>query len=122
MIRLNYFGYFPLVYFVLFSKVIILVYLVSSMCQVSLMDYYWTPCCKCSYNFPFSLAGLIPFVVDAEFHDYHHYAGGKTRTNFGSVFTYCDYIYGTNKVISLLFLVQKVNHYYIYTRRIHNYV
>ncbi|CAD6266987.1 unnamed protein product [Miscanthus lutarioriparius] len=51
----------------------------------------------CGYNFPFSLAGLIPFVVGAEFHDYHHYAGGKTRTNFGSVFTYCDYIYGTNK-------------------------
>jgi hypothetical protein len=33
MIWLNYFGYFPLVYFVLFSKVIILLYLVSSMCQ-----------------------------------------------------------------------------------------
>ncbi|KAG0521645.1 hypothetical protein BDA96_08G179100 [Sorghum bicolor] len=51
----------------------------------------------CGYNFPFSLAGLIPFFVGAEFHDYHHYAGGKTRTNFGSVFSYCDYIYGTNK-------------------------
>jgi len=50
-----------------------------------------------SYDFPFSLGALIPFSGGAEFHDYHHYAGGKTQSNFSSVFTYCDYIYGTNK-------------------------
>ena len=46
-----------------------------------------------------------PILGGAEFHDYHHYAGGKTHSNFGSLFTYCDYIYGTNKV-GLQFLVQ----------------
>jgi plant 4,4-dimethylsterol C-4alpha-methyl-monooxygenase len=58
----------------------------------------------CRYHFPFSLARFIPFYGGAEFHDYHHYAGEKTRSNFSSVFTYCDYIYGTNKVINLLSL------------------
>ncbi|XP_066357197.1 very-long-chain aldehyde decarbonylase GL1-10-like [Miscanthus floridulus] len=51
----------------------------------------------CGYHFPFSLTRVIPFYGGAEFHDYHHYAGGKTHSNFGSLFTYCDYIYGTNK-------------------------
>lgn len=67
------------------------------------------PCCECSLDFPFSLEKFIPFYVGAEYHNYHHYAGGKTRTNFSSVFTYCDYIYGTNKV-------SLVNHCYIYTQ------
>ncbi|KAG0521649.1 hypothetical protein BDA96_08G179300 [Sorghum bicolor] len=43
------------------------------------------------------LARFIPFFGGAEFHDYHHYAGKKTKSNFSSVFRYCDYIYGTNK-------------------------
>ncbi|CAO2187411.1 unnamed protein product [Urochloa humidicola] len=49
------------------------------------------------YNFPFQPTKLIPFYGGAEFHDYHHYVGGQSKSNFGSVFTYCDYIYGTNK-------------------------
>ncbi|CAN6372838.1 unnamed protein product [Urochloa humidicola] len=49
------------------------------------------------YNFPFSPTKLIPLYGGAEFHDYHHYAGEKTQSNFGSIFTYCDYLYGTNK-------------------------
>jgi len=68
----------------------------------------------CGYDFPFSLGALIPFSGGAEFHDYHHYAGGKTQSNFSSVFTYCDYIYGTNKV-SLFFPCAKLNHFYKYT-------
>ncbi|KAI4297488.1 hypothetical protein L6164_037377 [Bauhinia variegata] len=28
---------------------------------------------------------------------YHHYVGGQSQSNFASVFTYCDYIYGTDK-------------------------
>ncbi|CAO2200928.1 unnamed protein product [Urochloa humidicola] len=49
------------------------------------------------YNFPFQPTKLIPFYGGAEFHDYHHYVGGQSKSNFGFVFTYCDYIYGTNK-------------------------
>ncbi|CAF2130758.1 unnamed protein product [Brassica napus] len=39
----------------------------------------------------------IPFYGGAEYHDYHHYVGGQSQSNFPSVFTYCDYIYGTDK-------------------------
>jgi 4,4-dimethyl-9beta,19-cyclopropylsterol-4alpha-methyl oxidase len=40
---------------------------------------------------------LIPFYGGPEYHDYHHYVGGQSQSNFASVFTYCDYIYGTDK-------------------------
>ncbi|KAL6660751.1 hypothetical protein ACP70R_001786 [Stipagrostis hirtigluma subsp. patula] len=49
------------------------------------------------YNFPFSPGNLIPFYGGAEYHDYHHYAGGNCQSNFASLLTYCDYIYRTDK-------------------------
>ncbi|XP_047179341.1 methylsterol monooxygenase 1-2-like [Vigna umbellata] len=49
------------------------------------------------YDFPWSCTKFIPFYGGAAFHDYHHYVGEKTQSNFASVFTYCDYIYGTHK-------------------------
>ncbi|XP_047325027.1 methylsterol monooxygenase 1-1-like [Impatiens glandulifera] len=49
------------------------------------------------YEFPWSPAKYIPFYGGAEHHDYHHYVGGESYSNFSSVFTYCDYIYGTDK-------------------------
>eukprot|EP00850_Spirogloea_muscicola_P011717 SM000073S21493 [mRNA] locus=s73:616783:617887:- [translate_table: standard] len=49
------------------------------------------------YDFPWSLTKLIPFYGGAEFHDYHHLIGGQSRGNFASVFTYCDWLYGTDK-------------------------
>uniref|UniRef100_A0A0A9D2I5 aldehyde oxygenase (deformylating) n=1 Tax=Arundo donax TaxID=35708 RepID=A0A0A9D2I5_ARUDO len=49
------------------------------------------------YHFPFSPAKLIPFYGGAEYHDYHHYAGGRSQSNFAPIFTYCDYIYRTDK-------------------------
>ncbi|CAA0813584.1 Methylsterol monooxygenase 1-1 [Striga hermonthica] len=49
------------------------------------------------YDFPWSPLKYIPFYGGAVFHDYHHYVGGKSQSNFASVFTYCDYIYGTDK-------------------------
>ncbi|CAN6466560.1 unnamed protein product [Victoria cruziana] len=48
------------------------------------------------YAFPWSLNKFIPFCGGAEYHDYHHYVG-KSQSNFASTFTYCDYIYGTDK-------------------------
>ncbi|XP_073308978.1 methylsterol monooxygenase 1-1-like [Primulina huaijiensis] len=51
----------------------------------------------CGYDFPWSPLKYIPFYGGAAFHDYHHYVGGKSQSNFASVFTYCDHIYGTNK-------------------------
>nr|GMC85244.1 methylsterol monooxygenase 1-1-like [Ipomoea batatas] len=36
-------------------------------------------------------------VHPCDHHDYHHYVGGLSHSNFASVFTYCDYIYGTDK-------------------------
>ncbi|XBI84485.1 hypothetical protein VPH35_092783 [Triticum aestivum] len=48
------------------------------------------------YNFPFNPTKLIPFWGGAEFHDYHHYLGGNCQSNFATVFTYCDYLYGTD--------------------------
>ncbi|KAG2589049.1 hypothetical protein PVAP13_5NG389281 [Panicum virgatum] len=50
------------------------------------------------YHFPFSPSKLIPFYGGAEYHDYHHYAGGRSQSNFAPLFTYCDYIYRTDKV------------------------
>ncbi|KAF3776928.1 Methylsterol monooxygenase 1-2 [Nymphaea thermarum] len=50
----------------------------------------------CGYDFPWSPSRFIPFYGGAEYHDYHHYVG-KSQSNFASLFTYCDYIYGTNK-------------------------
>ncbi|TVU25239.1 hypothetical protein EJB05_27729, partial [Eragrostis curvula] len=51
----------------------------------------------CRYDFPFSPAKFIPFYGGAEYRDYHHYIGGRGSSNFASVFTYRDYIYGSNK-------------------------
>ncbi|XP_068328436.1 methylsterol monooxygenase 1-2-like [Pyrus communis] len=49
------------------------------------------------YMFPWSPTKYIPFYGGAEYHDYHHYVGKLSKGNFASVFTYCDYIYGTHK-------------------------
>lgn len=49
------------------------------------------------YDFPWSPTKYIPFYGGADYHDYHHYVGGQSHSNFASVFTYCDYIYGTDK-------------------------
>lgn len=51
----------------------------------------------CGYDFPHTPTKYIPFYGGAEYHDYHHYVGGQSQSNFASVFTYCDYIYGTDK-------------------------
>ncbi|KAK1653995.1 hypothetical protein QYE76_071800 [Lolium multiflorum] len=48
-------------------------------------------------DFPFNPTRLIPFYGGAEFHDYHHRVGGQSQSNFSSVFTFCDYLYGTDK-------------------------
>lgn len=50
------------------------------------------------YEFPWSFTKYIPFYGGPAYHDYHHFVGGRTQGNFASVFTYCDYIYGTQKV------------------------
>ncbi|KAL4383836.1 hypothetical protein GQ457_15G010030 [Hibiscus cannabinus] len=49
------------------------------------------------YDFPWTPTRFIPFYGGADYHDYHHYVGGQSQSNFASVFTYCDYIYGTDK-------------------------
>ncbi|KAL3743187.1 hypothetical protein ACJRO7_018482 [Eucalyptus globulus] len=49
------------------------------------------------YELPWSLTKYIPFYGGAEYHDYHHYVGGLSHSNFASVFTYCDFIYGSDK-------------------------
>ncbi|BAF27120.1 very-long-chain aldehyde decarbonylase GL1-10-like [Oryza sativa Japonica Group] len=49
------------------------------------------------FDFPFNLTKYIPFYGGAEYHDYHHYVGRQSQSNFASVFTYCDYLYGTDK-------------------------
>ncbi|KAL8141690.1 hypothetical protein V2J09_014722 [Rumex salicifolius] len=49
------------------------------------------------YDFPWTPTKYIPFYGGADYHDYHHYVGGLSQSNFASVFTYCDYIYGTDK-------------------------
>lgn len=54
----------------------------------------------CRYDFPWTPTKYIPFYGGAEYHDYHHFVGGQSQSNFASVFTYCDYIYGTDKVIN----------------------
>uniref|UniRef100_A0ACD5UFT7 Uncharacterized protein n=1 Tax=Avena sativa TaxID=4498 RepID=A0ACD5UFT7_AVESA len=49
------------------------------------------------FEFPFNPTRFIPFYGGAEFHDYHHRVGEKSQSNFSSVFTFCDYLYGTAK-------------------------
>ncbi|KAA3469036.1 methylsterol monooxygenase 1-1-like isoform X1 [Gossypium australe] len=49
------------------------------------------------YDFPWTPTKYIPFYGGADYHDYHHYVGQQSQSNFASVFTYCDYIYGTDK-------------------------
>ncbi|KAJ8767626.1 hypothetical protein K2173_018184 [Erythroxylum novogranatense] len=49
------------------------------------------------YDFPWTPTKYIPFYGGADYHDYHHYVGRQSRSNFASVFTYCDYLYGTDK-------------------------
>lgn len=66
----------------------------------------WSPC---RYDFPWTPTKWIPFYGGAEYHDYHHYVGGQSQSNFASVFTYCDYIYGTDKVFLHLVLFCMLN-------------
>lgn len=61
------------------------------------------------YDFPWSCTKFIPFYGGAAFHDYHHYVGEKSQSNFASVFTYCDYIYRTHKV-TFIFLINWLKH------------
>lgn len=56
------------------------------------------------YEFPWSFTKYIPFYGGPAYHDYHHFVGGTSQGNFASVFTYCDYIYGTQKV-NFIFLL-----------------
>ncbi|KAG6508012.1 hypothetical protein ZIOFF_033367 [Zingiber officinale] len=49
------------------------------------------------YDFPWSPTKFVPFYGGAIYHDYHHSVGYHSQSNFGSFFTYCDYVYGTNK-------------------------
>lgn len=49
------------------------------------------------YDFPWNPTRMVPFYGGAEYHDYHHFVGAKCSSNFASVFTYCDWIYGTDK-------------------------
>ncbi|CAM6127007.1 unnamed protein product [Calypogeia fissa] len=49
------------------------------------------------YDFPWSPTRLVPFYGGPEYHDYHHLVGGSSQSNFASVFTYCDWLYGTDK-------------------------
>ncbi|KAM3206174.1 hypothetical protein ACQJBY_061706 [Aegilops geniculata] len=49
------------------------------------------------FDFPLNPAKFIPFYGGAPHHDYHHRVGRKSQSNFASVFTFCDYIYGTDK-------------------------
>lgn len=49
------------------------------------------------YDFPWSFTKYIPFYGGADYHDYHHYVGEQSQSNFASVFTYCDSLYGTDK-------------------------
>ena len=57
------------------------------------------------YDFPFNPTKYIPFYGGAEYHDYHHYVGGLSQSNFASVFTYCDSLYGTDKVLYYFFMI-----------------
>lgn len=49
------------------------------------------------YDFPWSPTHLLPFYGGARFHDYHHEVGERSQSNFASVFTICDWLYGTDK-------------------------
>ncbi|CAI7759088.1 unnamed protein product [Closterium sp. NIES-53] len=49
------------------------------------------------YDFPWSPTRLIPFYGGPRFHDYHHEVGGESHCNFASIFTICDWLYGTDK-------------------------
>ncbi|KDP28753.1 hypothetical protein JCGZ_14524 [Jatropha curcas] len=49
------------------------------------------------YDIARSFTKYIPFYGGAEYHDYHHCVGAQSQSNFASIFTYCDYIYGTDK-------------------------
>ncbi|KAI3505009.1 hypothetical protein L1887_26856 [Cichorium endivia] len=52
------------------------------------------------YDLPWTFTKYIPFCGGADYHDYHHYVRGQSQSNFASVFTYCDYIYGKDKFLS----------------------
>ncbi|KAK1685187.1 hypothetical protein QYE76_046035 [Lolium multiflorum] len=47
------------------------------------------------FDFPFNPTNFIPFYGGARHHDYHHRVGNQS--NFAPTFTYCDYLYGTDK-------------------------
>jgi sterol desaturase/sphingolipid hydroxylase (fatty acid hydroxylase superfamily) len=52
------------------------------------------------FDFPLNPTKFIPFYGGAKFHDYHHRIGEHSQSNFAPTFTYCDYLYGTDKVRS----------------------
>ena len=47
----------------------------------------------CGYDFPWSPFRLLPFQPEGNYHDFHH----ETNVgNYGTFFTWCDTIFGTN--------------------------
>ena len=52
------------------------------------------------YDFPWSPFRLLPFSGTAEYHNYHH---THNVGNFSSFFTWLDTLFGTNKVIIILY-------------------
>ncbi|XP_047044154.1 very-long-chain aldehyde decarbonylase GL1-10-like [Lolium rigidum] len=49
------------------------------------------------FDFPLNPTKLIPFYGGAQYHDHHHRVGEHSHSNFAPTFTYCDYLYGTDK-------------------------
>lgn len=45
------------------------------------------------YDHPWGLASVVPWYAGAEHHDFHHFLHSG---NFASVFTWCDWAYGTD--------------------------
>ncbi|XP_016704428.1 methylsterol monooxygenase 1-2-like [Gossypium hirsutum] len=70
----------------------ITLWLWSSLCQVKAIETHR------GYNFPWNSTKLIPFYGGLAYHDFHHFVGRQCQSNFASIFTYCDYLYGIDKL------------------------
>jgi len=65
----------------------------STMLLWTVVRFYQTNDAHHGYEFPWSPLRLMPFVADAEYHDFHHF---KNVGNYSSFMTVWDTLLNTN--------------------------
>ena len=60
----------------------------------------------CGYNFPWYPMSVYPFGVDLDYHDFHH---SSNTGNYGTLFSFWDFIFKTSQSYSKMTATKRKN-------------